>query len=94
MYPDRDPAIFVIDIQDANRKLNKKKSFYAYYFLKLHLRNFSKIKSPKDVTKQQESRFFFLFLLYDRRIRIRSSDLQIRIQEAFRRQIPEPGGKR
>jgi hypothetical protein len=30
----------------------------------------SKIKSHKEVTKQQESMFFFLFLLDDRRIRI------------------------
>jgi hypothetical protein len=51
MFPDPDTAIFVIDLQDANRKLIKK-SFYAYYFLKVHLHNFSKIKSQKDVTKQ------------------------------------------
>ncbi len=42
---DPDPAIFVID---ANKKL----SFSAYYFLKVHLHHFSKIKSPKEVTKQ------------------------------------------
>jgi hypothetical protein len=34
-----DPAIFVIDLQDANKKL-----FSAYYFLKVHIRPFSKIK--------------------------------------------------
>jgi hypothetical protein len=28
-----DPAIFIIDLQDANKKL----FFSAYYFLKLHL---------------------------------------------------------
>jgi hypothetical protein len=75
---DPDPAIFVIDLQDANKKL-----------LKVHLHHFSKIKSPKEVTKQSESRFFLLFLL-DRRIRIRSqsririhtSDSWIRIREA------------
>jgi hypothetical protein len=48
---DRDPAIFVIDLQDANKNLIKK-SFSAYYFLKIHLHHFSKIKSPKEVTKQ------------------------------------------
>jgi hypothetical protein len=54
-----------------------KNSFPAYYFL---------IRSKKDVTKQKESRFFLLFLLGDRRIRIRSririhtSDYWIRIQ--------------
>ncbi len=41
---DPDPAIFIID---AN-----KKSFFAYYFLKVHLNQFLKIKSQKEVTKQ------------------------------------------
>jgi hypothetical protein len=49
---DPDPAIFVIDLQDAKTKLIKKKKNYAYYFLKVHSRRFSKIKSPKEVTKQ------------------------------------------
>ncbi len=66
---DPDPAIFVIDFQDANKKLILFLSFSAYYFLKGH--HFSKIKSLKEVTKQWESRFFLLFLLADRRIRIR-----------------------
>jgi hypothetical protein len=35
IYPDPDPAIFVIDLQDANS---------ACYFLKVHFHNFSKIK--------------------------------------------------
>jgi hypothetical protein len=70
---DPDPAVFVIDLQDANKKTNLKKSFSAYYFLKVYLpvHYFSKINSPKEVTKQYESRFFLLFLLDDRRIRIR-----------------------
>jgi hypothetical protein len=61
MDPDSDHAIFVIDIQDATKiKLYfLKKS--AYFFLKVHLHHFSKIKSQKEVTKQQESRFFLLF---------------------------------
>jgi hypothetical protein len=42
--PDSDPAIFVIDLQDANKKLIKK-TFSASYFLKENLDNFSKIKS-------------------------------------------------
>jgi hypothetical protein len=52
MYPDPDPAIFVIDIQDANKKLIFFESSSAYYFLKVHLHHFSKIKSAKEVTKQ------------------------------------------
>jgi hypothetical protein len=53
MDPDSepDPAIFVIDLQGANKKLIKKK-FPAYCFLKVLLHHFSKIKSQKEVTKQ------------------------------------------
>jgi hypothetical protein len=49
---DPDPAIFVIFfyLQDANKKLFKK-TFSAYYFLKVHLRSFSR-KMSKEVTKQ------------------------------------------
>jgi hypothetical protein len=50
--PDPDPAIFVIDLQGANKKLILFLSFSDYYFLKVHLHHFSKIKSPKEVTKQ------------------------------------------
>ncbi len=51
MVPGSDPdtAIFVIDLQDATIFL---KSFSAYYFLKVHLHHFSKIKSQKEVAKQ------------------------------------------
>jgi hypothetical protein len=45
--PDPDPAIFVIDLQDASKKLNFNTIFSAYYFLKVHLHHFSKIKSQK-----------------------------------------------
>jgi hypothetical protein len=46
-----DPAIFNVDLQDAKKKRIKKKSFSAFYFLKVHLHHFSKIKSHKEVTK-------------------------------------------
>jgi hypothetical protein len=49
---DPDPAFFIIDFQDANNKLIKKKSFSAYYFLKVHLHHFSKVKRQKEVTEQ------------------------------------------
>ena len=50
---DPDPAIFVIDLQDTIKKLIfVKKSFFAHYFLKVHSHHFSKIKSPKEITKQ------------------------------------------
>jgi hypothetical protein len=51
MDPDPDPAIFVIDLQDVNKKLNLKKCS-DYYFLTVHLHHFSKIIYPKEVTKQ------------------------------------------
>jgi hypothetical protein len=44
---DPDPAIFVIDLQDASKKLIFNTIFSAYYFLKVHLHHFSKIKSQK-----------------------------------------------
>jgi hypothetical protein len=45
--PDPDPAIFVIDLQDASKKLIFNTNFSAYYFWKGHLHHFSKIKSQK-----------------------------------------------
>ncbi len=45
---DPDPAIFVIDLQDASKKTIFLHNFSAYYFLKLHLHHFSKIKSQKE----------------------------------------------
>jgi hypothetical protein len=48
---DPDPGILVSDLQDDNSKLFFVLSFVAYYFLKLHLHNYSKIKSHKEVTK-------------------------------------------
>ncbi len=54
-------------------KTNLEKCISACYVLKVHLHHFSKIKSPKEVTKRLESRFFLLFLLDDRRIWIREA---------------------
>jgi hypothetical protein len=48
---DPDPAIFAIDLQKANKKIICMK-FSGYICLKVHLHHFSKIKSPKEVTKQ------------------------------------------
>jgi hypothetical protein len=47
---DPDPAIFVIDLQDANKKLILKKSFAAYHFLNVNLHHYS--KKSKRVAKQ------------------------------------------
>ncbi len=51
--PDPDPAIFVRDLQDANKKQFFSEVFLCITFGRyLHLRNFSKIKSHKEVAKQ------------------------------------------
>jgi hypothetical protein len=57
-------------------------SVSPYYFLNVNLlTSVLKIKRHKEVTKQKESRFFFLFLIDDRRIQICTSDQWIRIQK-------------
>ncbi len=50
--PDADPnpSIFIIDLQDANKKLILKKFLYVLLFEGAH--HFSKVKSQKEVTKQ------------------------------------------
>jgi hypothetical protein len=46
---DPDPAIFVIDLQHAKKKLIFNTIFSSYYYvLKVHLHHFSKIKSQKE----------------------------------------------
>ncbi len=60
---DPDPTILIIDQQKTTVFF---KRFSAHYFLNVHLHHSSKIKSQKDVTKQEELRFFLLFLLDDR----------------------------
>jgi len=48
---DPDPVIFVIDLQDANKKLIKNKVFCLLLF-EGTFTSFPKIKSQKEVTKQ------------------------------------------
>jgi hypothetical protein len=55
---DPDPAIFVIDLQEANKKPIFVKSFSAYYFLKLHLHHFLKIKVQKKSQNSRNQGFF------------------------------------
>ncbi len=47
-----DPAIFIIDLQDANKKLILLKQFFCILLFKGTITSFSKIKSQKEVTKQ------------------------------------------
>jgi hypothetical protein len=60
MDPDPNLAIFVIDLQDANKKLIFLKAFLLIVFLQVHLPHNSNIKCPKEVKKQLESWFFLL----------------------------------
>ncbi len=49
---------FVIDLQDASKKL-----FSAYYFLKLRLHHFSKIKSQKESQNSRNQGFSYYFCM-------------------------------
>jgi hypothetical protein len=60
---DPDPAIFVIDLQDASKKLIFNTFFSAYFFLKLHLHHFSKIKSPKESQNSRNQGFSYYFCM-------------------------------
>ncbi len=55
---DPDPAIFVTDLQKTNLK-----SLSAYYFLKLHLHHFSKIKSQKKSQNSKNQGFSYYFCM-------------------------------
>jgi hypothetical protein len=65
---DPDPALFVIDLEDANKQQIFSK-FFCLVLFEGTFTSFFKIKSQKEVTKQKESRFCLLFFLDDRRIR-------------------------
>jgi hypothetical protein len=63
---DPDPAIFVIDLRNARKKLEKKifnTIFSAYYFLKVHLQHFSKIKSQKESQNSRNQGFSDYFCM-------------------------------
>jgi hypothetical protein len=59
-----DPAIFVIDLQDA-KKNNIKKIFCLLLFegTRLHSHNFSKIKSQKESQKSSNKGFSYYFCM-------------------------------
>ena len=60
---DPDPAIFVIDLQDASKKLIFNTIFSAYYFMKVHLHHFSKIKSQKESQNRKNQGFSYYFCM-------------------------------
>jgi hypothetical protein len=74
MDPDQDavpdPAIFAINLQDANKKLIFLK-FLCRLLFEGTFTSFFKDKKSKRIHKAEESRFYLLFLLDDERIRIR-----------------------
>jgi hypothetical protein len=56
---DPDPAIFVIDCQDANKKQICLEKIFCYYFLKVHLHNFSKIKVTSQSSRNRGFPYYF-----------------------------------
>jgi hypothetical protein len=82
--PDPDPTFFIIDLQDANKKLIYKKFFCILLFEG----TFTKDKKVKKKSQKSINQGFSFFLLNDRRIRIRihTSDwwIRIQIQEAYK----------
>jgi hypothetical protein len=50
--PNSDPDIFIIDLQEANKKTNLKKKFLCILLFEGILHHFSKIKSKKELAKQ------------------------------------------
>ncbi len=68
--PASDPALFVSDLQDANKKYFFSLCLYAYSFLKVHWHPCSRKKRRKEVTKQY------------RRNQLPTNNLRIQIQEA------------
>jgi hypothetical protein len=56
---DPDPAIFVIDLQDASKKLILTQFFLLIKFLKVHLHHFSKIKSQKKSQNRRNQGFSY-----------------------------------
>jgi hypothetical protein len=61
--PTPDPAIFVSDLQEGNKNNNFSAKFFAYYFLKVHLHHFSKIKSINKSQKSRNQGFSYYFCL-------------------------------
>jgi hypothetical protein len=70
---DPDRTIFVIDLQDANKKLIFKKRFLCLLIFESTFTSFFKDKKSKRSHITVEITIFLLFLLDDRRIRIREA---------------------
>jgi hypothetical protein len=87
--PDPDPALFVSDIQDANKKYLFFPFCFAYYGTSCRYPTFiSVFEDKKNYKKSQNStveiKVFLICLLDDRKIRIRTFYLRICIRGAER----------
>jgi hypothetical protein len=60
---DPDPAIFVIDLQHASKRIIFNTIFSAYYFFKVHLHHFSKIKGQKESQNIRNQGFSYYFCM-------------------------------
>jgi hypothetical protein len=82
---DPDPAIFVTDLQDADKKLVLIFILSAFYFLKVYLHHFLKIKSQNESRNSRNQGFsnFFCMMVEGSGSRAGSiSDYWIWIREA------------
>ncbi len=68
---DPDPSIFIIDLQDANKKMILKKKFCCILLFKSTVTSFYQDKKSKNSQNNRNQDFSDYFLLNDRRIRIR-----------------------
>jgi hypothetical protein len=53
------------DLQDASKKLIFNTIFSAYYFLKVHLHHFSKIKSQKESQNIRNQGSYYIFMMIE-----------------------------
>jgi hypothetical protein len=60
MDPDPDPAIFIIDLQDANKKIIFSKKFFCILLFEGTFTSFFQDKKSKRSHKTVEIRFFLL----------------------------------
>jgi hypothetical protein len=90
-----DPVLFVSGLQDASKKLFCFLSFFAYYFLKIHLHHSSQIKSQKSIFKTVKNQgFSYNFCLMmggsgAESESVGTSDKRIRVREAQKHQNQE-----
>jgi hypothetical protein len=68
MDPDPDPAIFVIDLQDPNKKTNFSKKHFCLLLFEGTFTSFFKDKKFKRSHKTVRIKVFLTILLDDRRI--------------------------